>query len=250
MGTQDERAQSADRLWSAFISDPTPQRREQLIDFYTPLALGVLHRLVSRWDEDLQQVALLGLVNAVDRFDPNRGYQFTSFAVPTITGEIKRCLRDHSRLVRCPRSILDLRAAVSAKERDLTMQSGQVPGLAEVAAALGLELDDVVDAMATEDMFYPRSLDGIMESIEHGQSPALEEHLGVEDPALVRVEDRIAWRQELEGLEPRYKEVIQLRYFGSLSQVEVARRLGVSQMQVSRLERRALAQLRGLLTVC
>jgi RNA polymerase sigma-B factor len=205
----------------------------------------VLLRIRRHPDEDLEQVALLALIKAIDRFDPARGLCFPTFAVPTIQGELKRCLRDQSRLLRCPRSLLNLRDAIFARKRTLTQTTGLDPTLAEIAADLGVELDQVVEAMAVDEACHPCSLDGLVPSSKRNQLVALEEFLGTEDPELQQVEERVAWTQALAELTPRLEQVMKLRYYENLSQQEAARRLGVSQMQVSRLERRALDYLRS-----
>ena len=244
-----QRAEIADRLWSAYRSCPTRALREQLINHFRPLAQALVRHLRCRWDEDLEQVALVGLVNAVDRFDLSRGLCFATFAMPTILGEVKRYLRDQSRLLRCPRSLLDLRAAVLATEQDLAGRFGQSPTLSEIAAALGTPLDRVVEAMAIEETCHPCSLDDLRPSRENYPVPSVEEFLGAEDPELEQVEERIVWAQELDQLDPRLKTVMELRYYDDLSQQETARRLGVSQMQISRLERRALDDLRSRIAI-
>jgi RNA polymerase sigma-B factor len=244
MVTEAARAERADRLWSDYLCCRSADSQERLIDLYRPLALAVPRHLGFSRDEDLEQVALIGLLKAISRFDPTRGCRFTTFAFPTIAGEVKRYLRDRSRMVRCPRGLLDLRAAVSTTERDLTAQLGHSPTLSEVADALGVELERVVEAMALEEICAPRSLDEVMESLEHGQALTLEEQVGVPDPELARVEERIAWGQVLAELEPRIRKLLELRFYDNLSQNETGQRLGISQMQVSRLERRALEKLR------
>jgi RNA polymerase sigma-B factor len=243
MKTQQARAEARERLWSAYRSRHESQVREQLIDEYRDLAYSVLHRMGRRWDEDLEQVALIGLMKAVDRFDPASGNAFSSFAVPTIVGEIKRSMRDQSRLVRPTRSLLDLRVRVRAKEAELTAATGRSPTVAALAEALGLDLDCVLEAMALEETCHPCSLDTLLCSADSEQSMTLEQSLGQEDPELARVETCVACRQALALLDPRLRTVIQLRYYQNLTQKQAARRLGVSQMQVSRLERRALHQL-------
>jgi RNA polymerase sigma factor (sigma-70 family) len=148
------------------------------------------------------------------------------------------------RLMRPPRPLADLRESVLARERQMTRERGQAPTLAEVAASLGVELDTVVEAMAAGEACALRSLNNAMTGLEHDPSGTLEESLGREDPDLARVETRVAWDQVMDGLEPNLKQVLELRFYGDLSQKEAARRLGVSQMQVSRLERRAIEHLR------
>jgi RNA polymerase sigma-B factor len=238
-----------DQLWAAYASHPDYQLREQLIEHYRPLAIGILHRMPGRWDEDLEQVALLGLVKAVDRFNPACGTRFGSFAVPTIQGEVKRYLRDYSRPVRCPRPLLDLRAAMMTKERELTLKMGHGPTLSELAEALNVELDQVVEAMAIEETCHPHSLDRLLPVGEQGEPVPLEECIGEEDPELARAEQRILWNEVLERLEPALQQVVQLRFYQNLTQQEAAHRLGVSQMQVSRLERRALERLRAQMAI-
>jgi RNA polymerase sigma-B factor len=249
MASGGAKAQIADRLWSAYSAHPSAQLREQLIEHHRPLAASLIRRIRCRWDEDLEQVALVGLMKAVDRFDPTRGIGFPTFAVPTILGELKRYLRDQSRLVRCPRSLVDLRAAVLAKEQELTRRFGRSPTLTEIAAALGTPLDRVVGSMTIEETCHPYSLDDLLPSRENQPPLALQECLGAEDPELETVEDRIVWGQVLNQLDPRLKKVMRLRYYDNLSQQETARRLGVSQMQISRLERRALDHLRSQVAI-
>ncbi|MBI3910055.1 MAG: sigma-70 family RNA polymerase sigma factor [Armatimonadetes bacterium] len=244
MVTQQASAETADHLWSAYASHPTRRLRERLIEQYRPLAYSVLRRIRRRGDEDLEQVALLGLVKAVDHFNPALGNRFSSFAVPTILGELKRYLRDHSRPVRPPRSLLDLHAAVVAKDRELTVRIRRTPAIPELASALSVEPDQVTEALAIEEACHPYSLDGLMESLERDQPVVLEECLGVEDPGLAQIEAQVAWSQAVNELDPPLKEIIELRYYRNLTQREAARRLGVSQMHVSRLERRALDRLR------
>jgi RNA polymerase sigma-B factor len=241
--------ESSEQLWQEFITGRDPRLRETLIERYRPLAMAVMRRWQKRWDEDLEQVALLGLMKAVDRFDPGLGYSFTSFAVPTIAGEIKRYFRDQSRSVHCPRSLLELHAKVVAQQAELMSQSGREPTLAEVAEAMGVELEEVVEALAVEEICHPWSLSGRPGFGEPREEVTREDGLGAEDSELERVEERVACKQVLDHLNPVLKKVIQLRYYGHLSQAQAAQRLGVSQMHVSRLERRGLSMLREQLVV-
>jgi RNA polymerase sigma-B factor len=232
-------------LWSAYAAHPDSRLREQLIERHRNLAMAVLKGLGRRWDEDLEQVAMLGLVKAVDRFNPATGHSFSSFAVPTILGEVRRYLRDCSRMVRPPRSLIDLNVAARVKELEMIQTNRRVPTLAELATAMGVDLDHTVEAMAMEDTCRPRSLDGLVEAVEREHPTALEERLGEEDRELEKVETQTACRQALAHLDASLQDVIRLRYYDNLTQAETARSLGVSQMQISRLERRALAQMRG-----
>lgn len=237
-------AVSEEQLWSAYARCRDARLREQLVAQYRRLAYAALKQLHCIGNEDLEQVALLGLVEAIDRFDPDCGHHFPSFALPTILGELRHYLRDQSRLIRCPRALLELRAAVIARQDNLRLKCGCNPSLAEIARDLGVDLEHVVEAMALEDACHPSSLDQGLPGRGEDRSRLAEELLGAEDPELARVEERIGWRQVLDHLDPRLRQVIELRFYQNLSQEKAARRLGVSQMQVSRLERRAIDRLR------
>src|SRR5437016_717941 len=152
-------AVSEEQLWSAYARCRDARRREQLVERYRRLAYAALKRLHCMGNEDLEQVALLGLIEAIDRFDPAGGPHFASFALPTILGELRHYLRDQSRLIRCPRPLFDLRAAVIARQRDLRQRIGRDPSLAEIARDLGVDLEHVVEAMAMEDTCHPSSFD-------------------------------------------------------------------------------------------
>lgn len=235
---------SEEQLWAAYMASRSERLREQLMERYRRLAYGALKRVHCSGDEDLEQVAMLGLVEAIDRFDPADGRPFVAFALPTILGELRHYLRDQSRPIRCPRPLLALRAAVVARQRDLRLQYGRDPSLAEIAGAMGIPLEQVVEAMALEDTCHPASLNQALPGREEDRSALPEELLGAEDPELARVEERVGWRQVLDRLEPRLRRVIELRFYQNLSQAKTAGCLGVSQMQISRLERRALDRLR------
>jgi RNA polymerase sigma-B factor len=249
MTARSRSVESSEQLWQEFTYGQDPQLREKLIERYRPLAMAVMRRLQRHRDEDLEQVALLGLMKAVDRFDPGLGYSFASFAVPTIAGEIKRYMRDQSRPVRCPRSLLELHAKVVARQAELRSWSGREPTLAEVAEAMDVELEAVVEALAVEDIGHPWSLNGRVTLRGPQEEVTLEDCLGAEDSELQRVEERVACNQVLDRLNPVLKKVIQLRYYGHMSQAQAAQQLGVSQMHVSRLERRGLNMLRDQLSV-
>jgi RNA polymerase sigma-B factor len=234
-------------LWKEYHAHHCPRLRERLVERYRPLARPTLRRLCHYCDDDMEQVAILGLVKAIDRFDPARENVFTTFAVPTIVGEVRHYLRDRCRFIRLPRGFQMLRERIRAKERELARATGRMPCLAEVAQALGVQLDHILEAMAADEQCHPLSLSAPIGSTDDGRPLAMEEMIGERDHRLERAEAEIAWAQMLEQLGPRLKRVIQLRYFGGLSQQEVGRRMGCSQMHVSRMERRALDQLRSSL---
>jgi RNA polymerase sigma-B factor len=237
-------------LWRRYREHPSEGLREQLVERYRWLARSALRRLPYGEDEDLRQVALLALIKAVDRFDHEMGRCFSTFAFPTILGELKRYLRDHSYPVRPSRTLHELRAAVCQKDEELTAWTGRPPTLAEVAEALGTDLEQVVEALAIEEVCRPRSLNASATTLDEQPRMLLEECVGVADPGLREVEVRLEWQQNLDGLGFPFREILELRYYQGLTQREVGQRLGFSQMHVSRLERRALARLREQLTCC
>lgn len=235
----------AEQRGDAAAAQPPCSEREELVARYRPLVVGVLRRMGCLGDEDIEQTALIGLVAALNRFDPEIGCPFEAFATPTIAGEVKRYLRDQTRMLRPPRGLVELRYAARDMECRLVARNGRSPTISEIADALGVELDHVVEAMALEETCHPRSLDGLMDSpdCDHGVSRA--EFLGAEDPALTSADTRLVLQEAVAALEPRLREVIELCFYEGLPQKEAAARLGVSQMQVSRLQRLALEQLRG-----
>ena len=245
MSQQNTNHQVADRLWADYARTHDPRVREALILQFERLAYSIANRFASRGvdHEDLCQVARMGLVKAVDRFDPDTRYRFTTFATPTILGEIKRYFRDHSRPVHVPRAIQELAPQVERASQELSRRSGRVATTEEIAAELGVTAERVEEVLSLDEAMHPLSLD-----VDEGDG-GLEQCLGNDDRGLANAEFRVCARQLLRHLPERLQEVIRLRYLSELSQREVARRLGLSQMQVSRFERKALEQLRSHVAV-
>lgn len=218
--------------------------RNALIEDHREVAERVARRFPNRslsWD-DLHQVAMLGLLKAVERFDPERGFKFTTFAEPTISGELKRHFRDHAWDVRIPRRAHDLHQAVRKIADDLTHELDRVPHIAEIAERLGVEVDDVMMAMEADSARRAASLSAPM-----GNDPdasTLSDRLGGEDADLERAADRLTVFDLVAQLPDREREIIRLRFEENLSQAEIGERIGISQMHVSRLLRRTLLQLR------
>jgi RNA polymerase sigma-B factor len=211
------------------------------------LAYSIANRYArhSPEDEDLFQVARIGLVKAVDRFDPTTCFRFTTFATPTILGEIKRHFRDHSRSVHVPRGIQELASKAERANRELTRRLGRAPVIAELAAELGVSEERVLEAQSMEENCRPLSLDVDADASDSGERAGdLTATLGSEDAGLASAEHRVGLGQALSHLSTQLRAVIQLRYIADLSQREVARRLNLSQMQVCRMEKRALRELR------
>ena len=240
-----ERVREDLRLLERYHSQGDVAAREELICRFLPLARQLARRY-ERVDEpidDLVQVASVGLVKAVDRFDPSRGTAFSSFAVPTILGELKRYFRDAGWAVHVPRGmqerVLEVNRAVTELSRDL----GRSPTTAEVAESTGLTNEEVLEAMEAAVAYDSVSLEA-PRSEENPDSEGVAERIGEEDSGYERAEYAATIAPELRALPERDRLVLELRFGQDLTQSEIAERIGVSQMHVSRLIRRALAQVR------
>ncbi|MFE0515376.1 RNA polymerase sigma factor SigF [Streptomyces sp. NPDC058964] len=227
---------------------PGPRRdrlRDEIVEAWLPMAERIAGRFRNRGEsyEDLRQVAALGLVKAVDRYDPERGKAFESFAVPTVTGEIKRHFRDHMWTLHVPRRIQDLRNRVRFACRDLSQSApGQRPTVAEIAGHANMSEDDVRAGLEALESFSALSLDAELPGSNDGYS--LAEALGSADPALDTVVDREAVKPRLAALPERERAILYMRFFGDMTQGRIAEQLGISQMHVSRLINRCCERLR------
>jgi RNA polymerase sigma-B factor len=219
--------------------------REQIVEAWLPMAERLAGRFRSRGEsfEDLRQVAALGLVKAVDRYDPARGNAFESYAVPTITGEIKRHFRDHMWTLHVPRRVQDLRNRVRFAGQDLSQTvSGRRPTVAEIAEHAGMSEEDVLTGLEALESFTALSLDAELPGSEDGYS--LSDALGSPDPALDTVVDREAVKPRLAALPERERAILYMRFFGDMTQSRIAEQLGISQMHVSRLISRCCMRMR------
>jgi RNA polymerase sigma-B factor len=220
--------------------------RDELFARFLPLArsLAARYRHTSEPFDDLLQVASIGLLKALDRYDPERGYAFSSFAVPTILGELRRHLRDHTWSVHVPRDLQELGQRLTPAADELSGALGRPPTIAEIAARLGVGEEEVLDAREAVAAHSPASLDERVSGEE--QSATLGDLLGGEDAALGTAEDGILLDHYLEHLPARSREVLRLRFQEDLKQREIGAILGVSQMHVSRLIRQSLEQLQAV----
>ena len=221
--------------------------REKLVDQYLALARRLArryHRSSEPFD-DLVQVANLGLLKAIDRFDPSRGVAFTSFAVPTILGELKRHFRDTGWAVHVPRALHERALRVDTTQRLLEGRLGRSPDVHEIATELGLDLEDVLDAMQASGAYEALSIDAPGHSDE-GDHDGLVDSLGQEDSGIELAEERATVAATIRRLPIRDRQVLELRFGRDMTQTEIAKRIGVSQMQVSRIIRRALDRLREM----
>ncbi|MCB0986326.1 MAG: SigB/SigF/SigG family RNA polymerase sigma factor [Microthrixaceae bacterium] len=216
--------------------------RNDLVRRHMGLSVSLARRFSHRGipDDDLIQVANVGLVNAVDRFDPSLGYEFATFATPTILGEIKRHFRDRGWAVRIPRRLQELNLRLNTVSGDLAHRLGRSPTIAELAAATNTSEEDVLEALDAARAYRYRSTDAWSDDEDRADL-----ELGGDDPDLPRIEARLLVEHLVGGLNRRDRLIIDLRFHQEMSQQEIADRLGVSQMQVSRLLRRVLDTLRA-----
>jgi RNA polymerase sigma-B factor len=240
-------------LFAAMAAAPegSPKRqaiRDELVETHLPLVEYLARRFRNRGElhDDLVQVATIGLIKSVDRFDLERGVEFSTYATPTIVGEIKRHFRDKGWAIRVPRRLQELKLSLAKATSELAQRNGRSPTVAELATYLGMTEDDVLEGLESANAYSTVSLD----TPESGDSDALAvaDTLGVVDESLEGVEYRESLKPLLDQLPPREKRILLLRFFGNMTQSQIAAELGISQMHVSRLLARTLSQLReGLL---
>jgi RNA polymerase sigma-B factor len=244
----DDAPDTADSFRRLADLPPGPERdtlRGRIVEAWLPMADRLAGRFRSRGEsfDDLRQVAALGLVKAVDRYDPARGNAFESYAVPTITGEIKRHFRDHMWTLHVPRRVQDLRNRVRFASQDLAQTiPGRGPTVAEIAEHANMSEEDVLVGLEALESFTALSLDAELPGSEDGYS--LADALGSSDPALDTVVDRESVKPRLAALPERERAILYMRFFGDMTQSRIAEQLGISQMHVSRLISRCCGRLR------
>ncbi|MGH3383501.1 MAG: RNA polymerase sigma factor SigF [Nocardioidaceae bacterium] len=218
--------------------------RNELVQLHLPLVDHLARRFRNRGEplDDLVQVGSIGLIKSVDRFDPERQVEFSTYATPTIVGEIKRYFRDKGWSIRVPRRLQELRLSLSTATADLTQELGRAPTVAEIAERLDVGEDDVLEGLESANAYSTLSLDAPEPGDTDG--PSMAAALGTEDDALEGVEYRESLKPLLAQLEPREKRILMLRFFKGMTQSQIAADVGISQMHVSRVLARTLAQLR------
>ena len=215
----------------------------EAVELNVPVARSIAHQFHNRGEsaDDLDQVAYLGLVKAVNGFDPEKGDEFLAYAVPTITGEVKRYFRDSAWTVRPPRRIQDLQAEITPAVEQLSQLLGEAPRAADIAGHLGRTEDEIVEALACGGCFTPSSLD---DRGPGGDGYQVSDRLGEDDRGFARAEAVATLSEACKGLKPRDRRILYLRFFKDWTQEQIAADLGVTQMQVSRLLARILRDLR------
>ena len=220
--------------------------RAALIERHLPLVTFMARKFADRGEplDDLIQVGTIGLIKAIDRFEISKGFEFSTFATPTIVGEIKRHFRDKTWAVRVPRRLQELGASVTKATTELTQRLDRSPTPKEIAKHLGITVDDVAEALESNAAYSTVSLDVTSET-----STSIGETFGALDEALEGVEYRESLKPLLSQLDDREKRILQMRFFDNLSQSQIATELGISQMHVSRILNKVLTHLReGLIS--
>jgi RNA polymerase sigma-B factor len=229
-------------VFRRYVRERSPEDRETLALRHLPLARHLARRYPGATErEDIEQVACLGLLKAIDRFDPERGLAFTTFAVPTILGEIKRYFRDQCWSVHVPRSLQELAARVDEANTALSTKLGRSATVEEIAEWCDIATEDVVEALATRSAHRPDSLD---RPAGDGETETILGLLPTREPGYDRVEHALDLSRMISRLPEREREIVRLRFDEDLRQREIAERVNLSQMHVSRLLRQALECLR------
>ncbi len=238
--------QKTHELFRRYKEEGDMDAREQLVMSHLNLVRFLANKFKNRGEplDDLIQVGYLGLLKAIDRFDPGRGLEFTTYATPTILGEIKRHFRDKGWSVRVPRRLQELSAKVNQATDALTMQLQRSPTVNEIADYLDATVDEVLEAMESSSAYSSVPLEGTGNT-ESDDAPSVIDRYATEDNDLAFTDDRLIIEEALQGFSPREREVIELRFLKGMTQIEIAEKLGISQVQVSRLLRRTLKKIQN-----
>jgi RNA polymerase sigma-B factor len=248
-GGYDHLAPLFEELSSLSKSSPKhAELRERLVTEHLPVAEHIARRFSHQGAplEDLAQVARIGLINAVDRFDPQHGSDFMSYAVPTIMGEVRRHIRDTSWAVHVPRRLKELRLSIGGAVTELSQRLGRAPTPSQIAEHLGISREEVFEGLEATNAHHSLSLDYLL--TDDPDSASLADTLGADDPELSVIDAREALYPLIKRLPERQQKIITLRFFGNLTQTQIADRLGISQMHVSRLLAKSLDTLRASLS--
>ena len=233
-------------IFSQWKATGDPRLRERLILMHRSLVMFLARRFVDRGElfEDVMQVGMLGLIYALDGYDLGRGVKFSTFAIPTISGEIRRYFRDKGSAMRVPRQLQELHGVLQTRIEQLTQQLDRAPTYAEIAFSLKIEVEQVVEALELGAIIEPLSID---DRVYGTDGASIADSIGAPDPQLAAYEEHAALQSALERLPEKERQILEMSFFDGHSQAEIARRLHVSQMHISRLLRRSLAQLKELL---
>jgi RNA polymerase sigma-B factor len=240
------RAREDRELFSRYLKHGEPQARAELVERFLPLARQLARRYQRAEEplDDLIQVASIGLIKAIDRFDPDREVAFSSYAVPTILGELKRHFRDKTWSVRVPRDLQELALKVDRKMGELSRELHRAPTIAELSQAVEANEEQVLEALEASSAYRATSIDAPRSS-EDEAGDTLGDQMGISESGFGLAEDRATLSRLLGTITAREREVLRLRFEEDLTQAEIGERIGVSQMQVSRIIRQSLRRLRA-----
>ena len=246
MSFEPDQREELRRKFNQFADDRSPALRDQLVEGHLGLAEYLARRFSNRGEplDDLVQVASLGLLKAVDRFEPSRGVEFSTYATHTIVGELKRHFRDKGWAVRAPRRMQELYLRLGKVVSGLSQELGRSPTIPELASEAQVSEEEVLEALEAGQAYRFSSLDAPSGGDED-DGDTLSSHLGGDDPQLLEAEHRAALSPLIARLPPREQTILHLRFFVGMTQSEIADQLGISQMHVSRLLARSLNQLRA-----
>jgi RNA polymerase sigma-B factor len=232
-------------LLVAYLENGDVRARDRLVEEMMPLVRSLANRYAGRGEptEDLVQVGAIGLVKAIDRFELEKGVELSTYAVPTIVGEIRRHFRDRTWGVHVPRRLKELSMRLARTRDDLSAELGRSPTVAELAEAVGVDEEEVIDALQASKAYAPRSLDQPHDDDEPARPPGLAD----EERGYAALERGSVVRQGLDALDERERRIVVLRFLRGMSQSEIAAEIGISQMHVSRLLRKSLETMRGRL---
>jgi RNA polymerase sigma-B factor len=240
----------AESMFRRFAISRDVRMRDQLVKMHLNLVRYLASKFVNRGEpfDDLVQVGTIGLINAVDRFDPERGIKFSTYATPTIVGEIRRYFRDKAWSLKVPRRLQELNIAASRAQEALSSKLGRPPSIREVAERIGATEEETLEAIELGNAYDTVSLDSQMSFESDSSGMTLGEFIGEEDATIQSLTAYGDLTQAIENLEPRERMIIVYRFFSDMSQADVAAKLNISQMHVSRLQTHALHSLKRLLS--
>ncbi|MCX6345941.1 MAG: RNA polymerase sigma factor SigF [Armatimonadetes bacterium] len=239
-----------EELFRKYIITRNSHVRDELVIMHQNLVRFLAGKFANRGEplEDLVQVGIIGLINAIDRFDPDRGTKFSTYATPTIVGEIRRHFRDKAWSLKVPRRLQELNLAANKAVEELAQRLGHPPTVQEIAKQVGASEEETLEAIELGNAYDTVSLDSTLPQGGESAPLTLAEFVGDLDPSLQAIETFGDLKQAVDALEPREKAIIYYRFFKDMSQTEVAKRLNISQMHVSRLQQKALKRLKELLS--
>ena len=239
-----------EELFKRYINTRDRKTRDHLVMIHQNLVRFLAGKFANRGEplEDLVQVGVIGLINAVDRYDPDRGTKFSTYATPTIVGEIRRHFRDKAWSLKVPRRLQELNLAANKASEELSQRLGHPPTIQEIAKQVGATEEETLEAIELGNAYDTVSLDSKLTHEGESAPLTLAEFVGDLDGSLQSIETYGDLKQAMDALEPREKAIIYYRFFKDMSQTEVAKRLNISQMHVSRLQQKALRRLKELLS--